>query len=88
MAIFAKMLGGNMSTMNISLPESLKEFVEDKVQNGTYSTNSEYVKELIRKELEREKLRNILLEGAKAPRSEQALDQHYFQGLRNKVSSK
>ncbi|OYQ80483.1 hypothetical protein B9T19_04300 [Ignatzschineria sp. F8392] len=77
-----------MSTMNISLPESLKEFVEDKVQNGTYSTNSEYVKDLIRKELEREKLRNILLEGARSPRSEQALDQHYFQNLRNKVFSK
>lgn len=82
------MLGGNMSTMNISLPESLKEFVEDKVQNGTYSTNSEYVKDLIRKELEREKLRNLLLDGARSPRSEQALDQHYFQSLRHKVSSK
>lgn len=77
-----------MSTMNISLPESLKELVEDKVQNGTYSTNSEYVKDLIRKELEREKLRNILLEGARSPRSEQALDQHCFQNLRNKVFSK
>lgn len=77
-----------MSTMNIILPESLKDFVESKVKDGSCSTNSEYVKALIRKDLEREKFRNILLEGARSPRSEQALDQHYFQSLRNKVSSK
>ncbi len=77
-----------MSTMNISLPESLKEFVEDKVQNGTYSTNSEYVKDLIRKELEREKLRDLLLEGARSPLSENVMDQDYFQNLRDKISTK
>ncbi|PWD83261.1 ribbon-helix-helix domain-containing protein [Ignatzschineria cameli] len=77
-----------MSTMNIILPESLKDFVESKVKDGSCSTNSEYVKALIRKDLECEKFRNILLEGARSPRSEQALDQHYFQNLRNKVFSK
>ena len=50
-----------MSTMNIILPESLKDFVESKVKDGSCSTNSEYVKALIRKDLEREKFRNILL---------------------------
>ena len=39
-----------MTTMNISLPENLKEFVDIRVQDGGYSTSSEYVRELIRKD--------------------------------------
>lgn len=77
-----------MSTMNISLPESLKSFVEEKVQRGIYSTNSEYVKELIRKEQEREELRNLLLEGARSEPSERIADEQYFQELRNRVNGK
>ena len=37
-----------MSTMNVSLPVSLKKFVDDRVRNDGYSTSSEYVRELIR----------------------------------------
>ncbi|MDM1546089.1 type II toxin-antitoxin system ParD family antitoxin [Ignatzschineria indica] len=59
-----------MSTMKISLPESLKDFVERKVKDGTYGTNSQYVRALIRKDLERERLRLLLLKGAQSPRSE------------------
>ena len=39
-----------MSTMNVSLPEALKDFVEDQVSVRGYSTSSEYVRELIRKD--------------------------------------
>ena len=39
-----------MSTMNVSLPEALKDFVEDQVSARGYSTSSEYVRELIRKD--------------------------------------
>lgn len=38
-----------MSTMNISLPESLKSFVDEQVGERGYSTSSEYVRELIRR---------------------------------------
>ena len=38
-----------MSTMNISLPEELKDFVDSQVKRG-YGTSSEYVRELIRKD--------------------------------------
>lgn len=40
-----------MQTMNISLPDQLKEFVDTQVNSGRYSSVSEYVRELIRREL-------------------------------------
>jgi antitoxin ParD1/3/4 len=44
-----------MATMNISLTEKLKSFVDSKVESGDYNNASEYVRELIRKEQERAK---------------------------------
>jgi antitoxin ParD1/3/4 len=43
-----------MQSMNISLPEPLKQFVELQIATGRYSSASEYVRELIRED---EKLR-------------------------------
>lgn len=37
-----------MSTMNISLPDTLKSFVDEQVNQRGYGTSSEYVRELIR----------------------------------------
>ncbi len=37
-----------MSTMNISLPETLKAFVDDQIAERGYGTSSEYVRVLIR----------------------------------------
>ena len=42
-----------MATMNISLTDKLKSFVESNVESGNYSNASEYVRDLIRKEQER-----------------------------------
>lgn len=42
-----------MQTMNISLPEPLKQFVEDQVRGGGYSSASEYVRELVRADQQR-----------------------------------
>ena len=55
-----------MATMNISLPDALREFVEEQVAEGGYSTASEYVRELIRQDQKRrglERLETLLLEG-------------------------
>jgi antitoxin ParD1/3/4 len=55
-----------MQTMNISLPDQLKAFVDDQVGSGRYSTVSEYVRDLIREDEKRkaqEKLETMLLEG-------------------------
>ena len=40
--------------MNISIPESLRRFIEEKVRDGGYGSVSEYVRELIRDARERE----------------------------------
>jgi antitoxin ParD1/3/4 len=42
-----------MSTMNISLPEQLRSFVEARVRQGQYSSASDYVRALIREDQER-----------------------------------
>ena len=42
-----------MSTMNISLPDSLKSFVDEQVTQRGYGTSSEYVRDLIRKDHDR-----------------------------------
>ena len=56
-----------MSTMNISLPEALKSFVDQQVGARGYSSSSEYVRELIHKDRDRQLLRDLLLEGAASP---------------------
>jgi len=73
-----------MSTMNISLPATLKAFVDAQVTERGYGTSSEYVRELIRKDQERLRLRGLLLAGAEAPAGPPA-DAAYFEGLRARV---
>jgi antitoxin ParD1/3/4 len=73
-----------MRTMNISLPDTLKSFVDKQVTQGYYGTSSEYVRELIRKDQDRLHLRGLLLAGvASAPAT--PTDSAYFERLRNRV---
>lgn len=39
-----------MTTMNVSLPKTLKKFVDERVSDGGYGSSSEYVRELIRED--------------------------------------
>ncbi|WP_297363279.1 type II toxin-antitoxin system ParD family antitoxin [Thauera sp.] len=73
-----------MSTMNISLPDSLKSFVDQQVSERGYGTSSEYVRELIRKDQDRQRLRGVLLAGAATAPASPA-DAAYFEGLRDRV---
>jgi antitoxin ParD1/3/4 len=73
-----------MSTMNISLPESLKVFVDEQVNQRGYGTSSEYLRELIRKDQDRQALRALLMDGLHS-KSTQVADSRYFDGLREKV---
>ena len=73
-----------MSTMNISLPDTLKSFVDEQVSQGSYGTSSEYVRELIRKDQDRLHLRSLLLAGAASAAAAPA-DPAYFEGLRDRV---
>jgi antitoxin ParD1/3/4 len=73
-----------MSTKNISLPDTLKSFVDEQVNQGCYGTSSEYVRELIRKDQDRLQLRGLLLAGAASTPTTPA-DPAYFEGLRERV---
>jgi antitoxin ParD1/3/4 len=55
------------SSMNISLPESLRSYVESRVENGDYSTPSEFVRDLIRRDREQEEIEQKLLEALESP---------------------
>ncbi len=73
-----------MSTMNISLPQALKSFVDQQVRSRGYSSSSEYVRELIRKDQDRQRRHARLLEGAASPSSLTA-GTNYFSQLRDQV---
>ncbi len=42
-----------MATMNISLPDQMKDWVEKQSDNGQYANSSDYVRDLIRRDRER-----------------------------------
>jgi len=73
-----------MSTMNISLPDTLKAFVDEQVERRAFGTSSEYVRELIRRDQDRLHLRGLLLDGATSAPANPA-DATYFKGLRDRV---
>lgn len=42
-----------MATMNVSLPDAMKDWVEGRAETGRYSNASDYVRDLIRRDQER-----------------------------------
>jgi antitoxin ParD1/3/4 len=42
-----------MATMNVSLPDAMKDWVEAQAQSGRYGNASDYVRDLIRHDQER-----------------------------------
>lgn len=55
-----------LTNMNVSLPDTLKDYVEEQVAVGGYGTSSEYLRELIREDKKRkaqEHLETLLIEG-------------------------
>ena len=54
-----------MKSMNISLPEPMKQYVDEQVSSGSYSSASEYMRELVRADQQRRekaRLEALLLE--------------------------
>jgi antitoxin ParD1/3/4 len=72
-----------MTSLNISLPEALKEYVEGQVATGDWGTPSEYVRELIRQDKERRlgNLEQELVAAAKGPKIEIPLAEIRRKGL-------
>ncbi len=46
-----------MTSLNISLPDPLKAYVEDRVSSGDFGTPSEFIRNLIRQDKEQRKTR-------------------------------
>jgi antitoxin ParD1/3/4 len=70
--------------MNISLPDSLKTYVDEQVAGRRFGTISEYVRDLIRRDQDRQRLRGLLLDGATSGPGAVA-DPAYFDALRKRI---
>jgi len=78
------------TSMNVSLPKTLRGFVEERVSASAYTSASEYIRELIRKDREdratKEQLEQQLLEGLASGPAEQ-FDDDFFEKLKERIRS-
>lgn len=79
-----------MTSLNISLPESMREWIDEQVKTGGYGTASEFVREVIReaqKNKARQELEAKLLAGINSgPAIE--VNEAYWSGLRDRVAKR
>jgi antitoxin ParD1/3/4 len=77
-----------MQTMNISLPDPMKDFVQEQVSIGGYSSASEYVRELVRidqKRKAKENLETVLLDALKS--APETVTPEWWAKLRKEIRS-
>ncbi|MCQ8782984.1 type II toxin-antitoxin system ParD family antitoxin [Mangrovibrevibacter kandeliae] len=67
-----------MATMNVSLPDRMKDWVEAQTENGRYSNTSDYVRDLIRRDQDRTEkiahLQALVTEGLQSGISSRTMD--------------
>lgn len=51
-----------MATMNVSLPDPMKDWVEAQVKGGKYANSSDYVRDLIRQDQRVQEQRQALIQ--------------------------
>ena len=84
-----------MTTMNVSLPEKMKEFVDRRVEAGGYQTVSEYVRDLIRKDIQlqakerNDRLDALLIEGLRSIEEEGTVvdTDEYWSALQERIKA-
>jgi len=68
-----------MATMNVSLPDLMRQWVESQIKTGHYSNASDYIRDLIRRDQEykdkREALIQALAAGEKSGVSKRTIDE-------------
>lgn len=68
-----------MATMNVSLPDPMKDWVESQAKSGRYSNASDYVRDLIRRDQERAgklaELQKLLTDGLESGVSDRTIDE-------------
>jgi len=76
------------TSMNVSLPKTLRSFVDERVSSSSYTSASEYVRELIRKDREhraaKDRLEELLLEGLASGPAE-PFEDDFFEKLKERV---
>jgi antitoxin ParD1/3/4 len=76
-----------MATLNISLPDSMRAFVDSEVASGDYGTASAYMQQLIRRDKRRAEVRQMILDGI-ASESVGEFDDAFRQEMRERASGK
>ena len=68
-----------MATMNISIPDLMKDWVQQQINNGTYANTSDYVRNLILQDQEQsnrfESLQKAITVGMESGISDKSFDQ-------------
>ncbi len=74
-----------MATMNISLPEQMKLWVEEHVRSGNYANASDYVRDLIRRDnARRQALHQALVDGENSGPSQPFDSESFKKRMREK----
>ncbi len=80
-----------MKSMNVSLPDAMRDYIEQQVKTGGYGSVSEYIRDLIRQDQKRkakEHLETLLLEGIESGTATPMSDQDWTeirQAVRDKL---
>jgi len=77
-----------MATMNVSLPDQMKDWVEAQARTGRYSNASDYVRDLIRRDQERQQaiaeIQELVTEGIESGLAEPETREEFFARVRKK----
>jgi antitoxin ParD1/3/4 len=76
-----------MATLNISLPNEMRAFVDSEVASGDYGTASAYVQQLIRRDKRRAEVRQMILDGI-ASESAGKFDDAFRGEMRDRAAGK
>lgn len=80
-----------MATMNISLPDPMQKWVEEQARSGFYANASDYVRDLIRKDQERQDkitaLQRLVTEGLNSGDGHRSQDELFNEALARTGSS-
>ncbi len=77
-----------MATMNISVPDPMRDWVKSRVEEGKYASSSDYVRDLIRKDQGNlEALRSLLVEGEQSGRSSASMDDIWDEAQKQHLSN-
>jgi len=68
-----------MATMNVSLPDAMKNWVEERSRSGRYSNASDYVRDLIRRDQDRTekiaRMQSLLDEAAASGEGQRSMEE-------------